>query len=110
MPISLTCLCCSELLSSRVCAYQDARRTVQYKSLPLLELLPILFPHPKRPQTCVLNECCVGQIMTFVENTLKVNSYNPQKSIVPHIRSRKIEVGVAAAPVKRKRKFVIDAS
>ena len=108
MPISLTCLCCSELLSSRVQDYQNARRTTKYKFIPLLQLLPILYPHPNHPGICVLNECCVGELMTFVDNSLKVNSYNPQKSIFPHIRRN--QNVVVTAPVKRKRKFVLDAS
>jgi hypothetical protein len=89
MSSSVLCFCCHELLSERVRKCVEARKTSEFQFMPNLELFKRLFPHPNKPNECVLNECCVGYLMTSIDNSSKINSYNPQKSIVPYIRTAK---------------------
>lgn len=78
---------CQELLSSRVREYRKCLQSEQYRFVPTLDLLRFLFPDPLDATKCVLNECCIGQIMTHIDNTTQINSYNPQRSIYPYMRT-----------------------
>ena len=110
MPLSVDCLCCQDPLAERIRLYRLSRQSDTDRFTPTLELLAKLFPDPERPGHSFLNECCVGQFLTFVDNSARINSYNPQKTIHPYLRitderaAVECEVETEAKPTSKTRK------